>query len=665
MRDRKLKLVIASVLLLAWGVFVTNVRAQNATVFPGDTWVRISAFTNQPLAGADVAVFDTDGRLLFQRVNATNAQGIYPAKVRNLSRNFRVVVVLDANGQPTLANLQSLGVVVLSADARDFDPARDIVFVNPVTTMVSGLLLARPRLGFEQAQLRVRRYLGMPDNASLGAALREEPQFQSAYFSESTFLNLANRHGGMVRFLEALLADLVAHPKAVHRFPASGLKSSSGDVTSLIAESLVKGALSWAGGEGAGWVAQSAGLTTPGATAAQVAQLQKSLDALQSSVDQLSKQLDAATQEILAELTQTQYSAIATQALALASDVNVVENNLTYYALGCPTVPEDGVPVPVVGDVPDDWCADQKDLVDKQLGETEINGAYEKLASAYLLDTQVVGYKGMLHLFSQATGQSVRFFRPADSAKIQNMFAYWDAIETEAANLKVELMHLNGAQNNPNGGVKQITDFLGNPDLDPPTTGEFQATHAGEAKLVWPALPADTVIDTKSRVMWATGIPKDTIYDFGNGNTITGCAPGLYGGPSDGWSGSPSFGTTFNGISGWASPSLGALQALIDGWSGNASSPMSWLIAETQAVAPDSPTSAGFYNILACSQGLYNFVWTSTNQGTTNPNFYSPYAVVDMRSGTVPAKGTYPYGEPNWLFLTRTLGQGEQYYWYP
>jgi len=93
---------------------------------------------------------------------------------------------------------------------------------------------------------------------------------------------------------------------------------------------------------------------------------------------------------------------------------------------------------------------------------------------------------------------------------------------------------------------------------------------------------------------------------------------------------------------------------------------MSWLIAQTQAVAPDSPASDGFFNILACSEFQnYDFAWTSTNQGSSNPNFYSPYAVISMRNGQIPAKNTYPYGQPNWLFLTRSFAQGEQYYWYP
>ena len=86
--------------------------------------------------------------------------------------------------------------MVLSADVRNYNPVRDVVYVNPVTTMVTGLLLRRPDFSLQQAQARVRRILAMPANASLGAALRETPRFHSAHFWKPDFLIQANEHGG-------------------------------------------------------------------------------------------------------------------------------------------------------------------------------------------------------------------------------------------------------------------------------------------------------------------------------------------------------------------------------------------------------------------------------------------------------------------------------------
>jgi hypothetical protein len=653
---------LTTTVLLVCGILATDPATAASTFTSAENWVRISAFIKEPLANADVAVFSADGRLLFWKANATNRRGIYPAKVANLPPDFRVVVIADANWSFNRSDLGALGLVVLSADVRNYNPANDTVYVNPVTTMVTGLLLRNPGLHLPQAQARVRQFLGMPANASLDAALREGTRYHSAYFSQSAFLKEANRHGGLLIFVETLLNKMLDNPRAVHRFPSTALQSGSGGIASFIGEKLASGALSWAAGQGLGWVAQSAGLTQPGATAAQIAQLQQSLDDLQSSVDQLSKQLAAATQEILTELTKTQYNTIATQAVALAAKVNVAEDNVSYYADGCPPLPEDGT-TESVGSVSADWCASQAALVQSQLSDIEINGAYEQFAN-WLLDNQTVAFKGMIHLFSQSAGQSVRFFRPADSARVQGMFDYWDAVETQAANLKVELWHLNGAVDNP-GGVKQITSFLGNPGLDPPTTGSFQAKHAAELQLMFPTVPVGTVVDTKTRLMWVTDIPKPYLLVFPDGTPSQYICPyvNVIDDATYGFTKGPRSGISHAGLSGWASPTLPVMQGLIDGWGG--SNPMSWLIEQSKAVAPDSPASDGFFNINACIYGgFYSYDWTSTNQGSSGN--YSPYALMDIRNGSVPPKNTTPYNQPgNWLMLTRPLAQGEQYYWYP
>jgi hypothetical protein len=684
MRNQMLCTAFATALLLVSGLATGSGRADSPQA---NSWLRISAFTDNPLAGADVAVFGGDGQLLFERTNATNVRGIYPVKLMPVPKDFRVVVV---GVNPNASHRFNLGLVVLSADVHNYNPERDVVYVNPVTTMVTGVKLRHPEFSLQQAEARVRQFLGMPANASLGAALRETPFFQSAYFSESDFLNQANEHGGILYYIADLLNQMLDNPRVVHRFPSllapsqlpavepaenqdikqtlisqvspsASASSTSGDVAKFVATNLAGGAIEWAEGQGLGWVAQSAGLITPGATAAQVMQLQQSLDSLQSSVDQLKDQMQQSTQQILNELTKTQYNTLATQAVALASDVNVAEQNLDYYADGCPPIPEDGTSESA-GSVPDDWCVAQGALVRSQLTDIQINGSYERLAG-WLLDNPSIGFKGMIHLFSLSAGQSVRFFRPADSTRVQNMFNYWQTVETQAANLKVELWHLNGNQNNP-GGKKQITDFLGNPDLNPPTTGTFQATNAAEQQLMFPPVPVGAVVDTKTLLMWLTDIPKlapNTI----SGQTSYICPYVKGAGAGYGYASGPSFGYSYNGLS-WISPNLSQMQALISGWSG--SSPMAWLISQSKAVAPDSPTSSGFFDVIACGQSGNNvYVWTTNNQGSQGSP-YSPYALMDMRNGSVPPKNTPPYVNitnlGQYLYLARGLAQGEQYYWY-
>jgi hypothetical protein len=500
------------------GVFVTGAQAgapgrssfdrRRDDLFQGGrrqpTWLRVSAFADLPLNFADVAIYDARGRLLFKSRHATNSQGVFAAPVRALPRDFRVTVTWDGYREQTLERL-SLGRFTLSADEQNFDPVHDIVYVNAASTLVSRVLDAYPQMPLHRARALVRSFLGMPRNASLGVALREGKYFRSKYFSAATFLEEARQHGGIDALLDILRSDLSAQPDSTHLFapaPAGPLQGA----LSFVAENLAKGALSWAAGQGCGWVAQSAGITTPGATAEDIANLQEGLANLQSSVDELSKQIQALTTQIFAKLTQTQYNQIVVPALALAAQVNGVEDDLTFFAQGCPAIPETGA---LSADaISSDLCTSQKATILAELSDVTINLSFETL-STYVLDNSAVAFNGLIHLCSQSLGESLTFFRPADSTKLQNMFDYWDSVQTQAANLKVELLHLNGAQDNP-GGVAQLTSFLGDANANPPTQGQFQDTRNREAQLMFPAVPTGTVLYTSDRTMWATDNPATT-----------------------------------------------------------------------------------------------------------------------------------------------------------
>jgi hypothetical protein len=52
----------------------------------------------------------------------------------------------DSNEQANKSAWHSLGLVTLSADVRHYNPVKDVVYVNPVTTLVTGLLLLSPQV---------------------------------------------------------------------------------------------------------------------------------------------------------------------------------------------------------------------------------------------------------------------------------------------------------------------------------------------------------------------------------------------------------------------------------------------------------------------------------------------------------------------------------------
>ena len=480
-QNRKPRPPITVALAAMLGIVSTNVWAQgHASVSDNpsattqaakhqDTWVPIIAFIDIPLGEADVEVYDIDGRRLFKRNKATNAQGVFAAKVKDLPRDFRVTVTWDGD-QKKRSNQWLLGRLTLSSDVQNFNPVDGIVHVNAVTTIVSRLVDRSPRLNIQEQQALVRQYLGLQVNSSLGAALRQGTYFRSRHFSHTAFLAEAAKYGGMEPFLNFLVTEMLARPGNTQLFVGAP-QGIAGTAASFVAKGLASGALSWAGGKGMGWAMQSAGLSSPGATAADIANLQTSLSDLQSSVDDLKDDIANLQSQLSLEIANAGYQTIVASAQDLQARVDSAASRLSFYALGCPPVPEGQTP-----DKPDEWCVQNKPLILDQLNL--LSTSFEALSSQ-VLDNSVTNFKGLIHMYSQLMGQSLLFFRPADSTKLQANFDYWDASLVQAATLKTELFHFLGNQNNP-GGIAEIQDFLGNANANPPTQGKLQTTRDRE-----------------------------------------------------------------------------------------------------------------------------------------------------------------------------------------
>jgi hypothetical protein len=200
---------------------------------------------------------------------------------------------------------------------------------------------------------------------------------------------------------------------------------------------------------------------------------------------------------------------------------------------------------------------------------------------------------------------------------------------------------------------------MGNPTLSPPTTGTFQANEAVNRKLTFPPVPEGTVVTTTDHTMWAL-LPLPWIpCTHANYNPAASCSAGQARYPLSACQAPVQPIVSYAGFSDWkATPSYAQWQALVarapalstgTNW-------MDWLIAQTKADPPESPTSPGFYNFLACGAAA----WTSTFSPNSVDN--SQYWVVLVGSDK------YTTGEiqqtNNFNFPARTLASGEQYFWY-
>jgi hypothetical protein len=607
-------------------------------------WLRIMAFTDAPVVGADVRVYlHSQPRPSIEVPAATNNQGVFSVAVRSslFQSRSRIRVTVSGgtrNGNPFLGHL--------GADAVLTDPAHQIVVVNPVTTLVSLLLEARPNLKLEDAKGRVRSFLGLPAGYDIGLAVRESSGYGSPFFSPTVMLTEAEGTGGLDGLEARLVQELMASRSAKHTF-LNPMPKAPGGAAKFIAKNLAAGVLRYAAGEGVGWAIQATGLVEPDATADDIAALQQGLADLQSSVDALSSQVAQLSLLVQSTATKEQYNAIVIPAQALAAEVTGVQNRLQFFAQECPPLPEGSKPPN-----PSSYCSTEKDAITAELNDVMIFTAYEDLLT-YVQDNPTTGFSGMLHLYSLWLAQSKAFFRPADSTKMQNLYDYWDTVLTAAANLKVELLHWEGEQD---AGGAQLIALMGNPDSSPPTTGTFQANQDANLKLMFPPAPPDTVISTADHTMWAL---FPWMFDsFRNGAYPEPPEPNrcLCWYTHDGLLSSDLLVQGYAGFYDWLSaPTMGMWQAAVSRAPSIKTGPnwAIWLNNETLANPPESPTNDGFF--YGCETSQPECYWTSTLYSSGVYNVVCLMSDRFLTSTSVVRSIGYP---------VRTLAPGEQYFWY-
>lgn len=86
-----------------------------------------------------------------------------------------------------------------------------------------------------------------------------------------------------------------------------------------------------------------------------------------------------------------------------------------------------------------------------------------------------------------------------------------------------------------------------------------------------------------------------------------------------------------------------------------------WLISQTQAEDPESPTSPGFFSTQSCGNPA---AWTATdNQGNNFDHSTSEWYVIQLKNDSFQLEvETSNSNYFNWPI--RALASGEQYYWY-
>ena len=653
-------------------------------------WLRTWAFADAPVEGADVRV-GVSGRRLADAEKATNRYGVFPAPVRNASeldrssgRSFVRVSISGGttNGDPFSGHM--------TADVALTDPNHQILVVNPVTTLVSLVLDARPELKLDQAEAIVKRFLELPDNYSLGLALRQSSGYVSPFFSPVVFMEEAKAAGGLDAFESQLLEELASH-SAKHPFRPRAATSTSNPAKTLqellashsakpattsaaastpastLTTGLYAAALDVTSAENVenlfGWAMTLTGLApTPNTSQDEVDALTNALSNLQSSVDNLENQIRTLTNLVASTATAIELNTITNDAQPLGCKVTGVEGDISYFAQSCPPMyPGQQEPNPN-----QEYCDNNYPIFVQELDASYENKDFEVL-QGYIGDNGTLGAEGMLHLYSLWLAQSRQFFRPADSTKMQNLYDYWNGVLTSAANLRMEFFHLQGDQDTP-AGQGQITMFIGNPDTG--SIGYFQNDQNTNLSLMWPPVPLDPATQLPLVVV-STQDPNHSMWSLfplvSPSNDVFEIAPQCYL-----WAPIPNNPPLPNyaGFGGWMLAGQPGWQAAVS-LAPSGTQWHTWLTQQTETddyknppSYDEMPSSPGFWDWTAhCpgqGVGVVGGVWTQTFYGDINGEG-SWYLVDPINNRIETNNGSLGYHLFEWAL--RHPVAGEQYFW--
>ena len=271
------------------------------------------------VAGAAISLYDLWGKPIpLEEEAVTNDTGTFGATVRGLPSHFRVVAGYGTRGgQSFLADL--------SADCRGFDPETDYVYINLVTTIVSAYLDAHPDATWDEAVSRVKGFLEIPDAIDIGEDLQTQSSWE--FFWPYGFLEEAAENGGVSPFIALLIAEM-ASDDATHPFPqTAGTGGAVDSPGALIAESLVKGATSYVGGQAFGFGLKELGLSAPDATAQGIAELKRQMAAISSQLTEINAKLNT----IIMKLDQVDYNSVVGVISPRVSNIISLSKKLAFF----------------------------------------------------------------------------------------------------------------------------------------------------------------------------------------------------------------------------------------------------------------------------------------------------------------------------------------------
>jgi len=439
------------------------------------TSVRGWISAGDPISSADLTFHNALGGQIDQvQQAATSKVGSFSVSVADLTQDFRVV----ASG----GNQQGeASVAVYSADHRNYNHETGIVYINPVTTMVSAYLDKHPGMTLDDATSIIKVFLEIPDWVDIGSGLAAP----NDYFADWKFMGEALANGGVNAYINQLITELDQGGGATtHPFLSEGpLLQGAGK---KIAMALAEGAATYAGGELMGWGLAQAGIgfgdSDP--TGRLEAAMQNWMKDISNQLGQIQGQLDEINKKLAAlscEGKENTYGIRIHQLDTLVSNILDIQNDLAII-----------VADPSKANIPDP--TDNRQRTPKQKIFEKIEDKLignEKLIPLQL--EEQAGAHSLLVLFSQITKCSNRFLRSeVVNPYTQTQFDYFDKLQESLLLILVNYYHAKGEG--------MVDGKESHPKIDY-VLKTYNDSLASQQLLVKQKMPTNTMIDKNTNLM--------------------------------------------------------------------------------------------------------------------------------------------------------------------
>lgn len=429
------------------------------------------AHLSSPLVGATVQVLDSAGKASSDYGTSTTSEtGTFTVPVSPaLGGRFRVAVSKGSyEGKPFQDTLL--------LDVENFDPEKQLLYVNAVSTLISRYVDRHPKTGVSEAADKVLGFLQIPIDPARAPVAVDNPK--QLHFSHELFLAAAQSSNApaLGAYMDQILNELDAG--ATHRnFP----RAPVGGAGSII-EELVEGLVDHLGDELFSWGFEAI-LSAAGVGSS--AEILNELHKISADLDELK----TLTTKVLSEQKQTEAEIVSVNLLSAITNIQQQHDYLTW-ASQIPSCLMDSQGKPV-----DPACARAAEAT-----QTEVRKRVSAILDSNVGVVQLVALvktsmtpspsePGVIQRWHDYLKTTKPFYSPIVDPRLIKIKEYYQSVQVMAANLLVEASM---AQTPPDrNGAKYFLDQL-NSALA--AQDSFTETMHAEDN--------GTILDQRSKLLW-------------------------------------------------------------------------------------------------------------------------------------------------------------------